>query len=62
LKLNIILKGGYYNDDFEYIPGPLWDEKNQCYLNEFSDGHLDEEYYDEEGKIFIYKSKYKIFR
>ena len=47
------MKGGYYNDDFEYIPGPEWDEKNQCYLNEFSEAHLDEEYYDEEGNILF---------
>jgi hypothetical protein len=43
--------GGYYNDDFEYIPGPAWDEKTQCYLDEIDQGHLDEEFYDEEGKI-----------
>lgn len=30
--------GGYYDEETqEYIPGPGWDEKNNCYLDEFNE-------------------------
>jgi hypothetical protein len=43
--------GGYYNDNFEYIPGQNWDEKNQCYADEQVCAQLEEEFYEDEGKL-----------
>ena len=34
--------GGYYNDQQEYIPGPGWDEENNCYKDEINDDYYDE--------------------
>lgn len=33
--------GGYYNDQWVYVPGQGWDEVNQCYEDDLDD--LDEE-------------------
>jgi len=33
--------GGYYNNDWVYVPGEGWDELNQCYEDDLDD--LDEE-------------------
>jgi hypothetical protein len=38
--------GGYYDDDYNYIHGPNWDEKNQCYKAETSNEF---DYYEDDG-------------
>jgi len=43
--------GGYYNDDWEYVPGKDWDPVNQCYPGEEND--FDDE--DAQGKLIISK-------
>ena len=41
---NVVVQLGYYDDNFEYVPGKGWDSVNQCYKSELEE----EEYYDEE--------------
>ncbi len=46
--------GGYYDDNFNYIPGEGWSKENECYLSELEgdedDGDFDDDYdgYDED--------------
>jgi len=43
----IIKVGGYYNDDYEYIPGAGWDDYNKCYPTEEDDADC----YEDLGKF-----------
>merc|ERR1711976_242269 len=48
--------GGYYDDDFVYIPGKDWDDVNECYPSE-----IDEQGdYDDEDDIDAYISGKKV--
>ena len=46
--------GGYYDDNQEYVPGKGWDEKNNCYKDEYNDEYNNDYYDDEYGSDHDY--------
>ena len=48
--INKSILGGYYDDNYQYIPGEGWDETNQCYKNEIEDYENEDDDYG--GKFF----------
>jgi hypothetical protein len=47
----LLILGGYYDDNFDYVPGKSWDHKNQCYKSELEEVEYWD--YEDNGSFYI---------